>query len=135
VDAKVPVLLYAASIVVFSCKIDLYTIIFVPKITYISHQGDAFQIDVPVGESVMEAAVRNGIDGIVAECGGSCLCATCHVYVEERFLPLLPPIGEEQDAMLDSTACERLPNSRLSCQIQVTQQLDGLVVRMPEYQK
>ena len=108
---------------------------FVPKITYISHQEDAFQIDVPVGESVMEGAVRNGIDGIVAECGGSCLCATCHVYVDEKFLPLLPPIGEEQDAMLDSTACERLPNSRLSCQIQVTPQLDGLIVRMPEYQK
>jgi 2Fe-2S ferredoxin len=108
---------------------------FVPKITYISYQEESFQIDVPVGESVMEGAVRNGIDGIVAECGGSCLCATCHVYVDEKFLPLLPPIGEEQDAMLDSTACERLPNSRLSCQIQVTPQLDGLVVRMPEYQK
>jgi 2Fe-2S ferredoxin len=107
----------------------------VPKITYISHQEEAFQIDVPVGESVMEGAVRNGVDGIVAECGGSCLCATCHVYVDEKFLRLLPPIGEEQDAMLDSTACERLPNSRLSCQIQVTPELDGLVVRMPEYQK
>jgi len=107
----------------------------VPKITYISHQQEAFQIDVPVGESVMEGAVRNGIDGIVAECGGSCLCATCHVYVDEKFLRLLPPIGEEQDAMLDSTACERLPNSRLSCQIQVTPELDGLIVRMPEYQR
>jgi 2Fe-2S ferredoxin len=107
----------------------------VPKITYISHQEEAFQIDVPVGESVMEGAVRNGVDGIVAECGGSCLCATCHVYVDEKFLRLLPPIGEEQDAMLDSTACERLPNSRLSCQIQVTPELDGLIVRMPEYQR
>jgi 2Fe-2S ferredoxin len=107
----------------------------VPKITYISHQGDHYEIDVPVGESVMEGAVRNGIDGIVAECGGSCLCATCHVYVEEKFLPLLAPIDEAQDAMLDSTACERLPNSRLSCQIQVRPELEGLVVRMPEYQK
>ena len=76
-----------------------------------------------------------GVDGIVAECGGSCLCATCHVYVEEKFLPLLAPIDEAQDAMLDSTACERLPNSRLSCQIQVRPELEGLVVRMPEYQK
>jgi 2Fe-2S ferredoxin len=108
---------------------------FVPKITYISHQEEVFQIDVPVGQSVMEGAVRNGIDGIVAECGGSCLCATCHVYVDEKFLPLLPPVGEEQDAMLDSTACERLSNSRLSCQIPVTPELDGLIVRMPEYQK
>jgi ferredoxin, 2Fe-2S len=107
----------------------------VPKITYISFQGDIHEIDVPTGDSVMEGAVRNGIDGIVAECGGSMLCATCHVYVDERFLPLLPPIGDEQDAMLDSTACERLPNSRLSCQIQVRPELDGLVVRMPEYQK
>ena len=106
-----------------------------PKITYISHQGDTYQIDVPAGDSVMEGAVRNGIDGIVAECGGSCLCATCHVYVEEQFLPLLGPIGEEQDAMLDSTACERRSNSRLSCQIQVKPALDGLTVRMPEYQK
>jgi 2Fe-2S ferredoxin len=108
---------------------------FVPKITYISFQEEVFEIDVPVGESVMEGAVRNGIDGIVAECGGSCLCATCHVYVDEKFLPLLPPVDEEQDAMLDSTACERLPNSRLSCQIRVRPELEGLIVRMPEYQK
>jgi 2Fe-2S ferredoxin len=108
---------------------------FVPKITYISFQEEVFEIDVPVGESVMEGAVRNGIDGIVAECGGSCLCATCHVYVDEKFLPLLPAVDEEQDAMLDSTACERLPNSRLSCQIKVRPELDGLIVRMPEYQK
>jgi 2Fe-2S ferredoxin len=106
-----------------------------PKINYISHQGETFSIDVPVGESVMEGAVRNGIDGIVAECGGSCLCATCHVYVDERFLPLLPPLDEDQDAMLDSTAAERMPNSRLSCQIAVRAELEGLIVRMPETQK
>jgi ferredoxin, 2Fe-2S len=106
-----------------------------PKITYISHQGDTYEIDVPVGDSVMEGAIQNGIDGIVAECGGSCLCATCHVYVDEKFLPLLDPIGEEQDAMLDTTAAERKPNSRLSCQIQVREELDGLIVRMPETQK
>lgn len=106
-----------------------------PKITYISHQGETTQIDVPVGDSVMEGAIQNGIDGIVAECGGSCLCATCHVYVDEKFLPLLPPIDDEQDAMLDSTAADRLPNSRLSCQIKVRLELDGLIVRMPETQK
>jgi 2Fe-2S ferredoxin len=106
-----------------------------PKITYISHTGENFQVDVPVGDSVMEGAVRNGIDGIVAECGGSCLCATCHVYVEEQFLPLLAPMDENQDAMLDSTACERQSNSRLSCQISVVTELEGLVVRMPEMQK
>ena len=106
-----------------------------PKITYISHAGEKSVVDVPVGDSVMEGAVRNGIDGIVAECGGSCLCATCHVYVEEQFLPLLAPMDENQDAMLDSTACERQSNSRLSCQISVVPELDGLVVRMPETQK
>ena len=106
-----------------------------PKIIYISHQGDRHEIDVPLGDSVMEGAVRNSIDGIVAECGGNCLCATCHVYVEEQFLPLLPPVGDEQDAMLDSTASERKPNSRLSCQIAVRPELDGLTVHMPESQK
>ena len=106
-----------------------------PNITYISHAGETFVVDVPVGDSVMEGAVRNGIDGIVAECGGSCLCATCHVYVEEQFLPLLPPMDENQDAMLDSTASERQSNSRLSCQISVVPELDGLIVRMPETQK
>ena len=106
-----------------------------PKITYVSYQGDRYELDLPLGESVMEGAVRNGIDAIIGECGGNCLCATCHVYVEQQFLPLLPPIGEEQDAMLDSTASERLPNSRLSCQIQVRPELDGLIVHMPETQK
>ncbi len=106
-----------------------------PKITYISHQGETTQIEVPVGDSVMEGAIQNGIDGIVAECGGSCLCATCHVYVDEKFLPLLPPIDDDQDAMLDSTAADRLSNSRLSCQIKVRLDLDGLIVRMPETQK
>ena len=106
-----------------------------PKITYISHQGESTQIDWPVGESVMEGAVQNGIGGIIGECGGSCLCATCHVYVDEKFLPLLPPIDDDQDAMLDSTASERQPNSRLSCQIKVRAELDGLIVRMPETQK
>ena len=83
----------------------------------------------------MEGAVQNGIDGIVAECGGSCMCATCHVYVEEQFLPLLDPIDDTQEAMLECTAAERWPNSRLSCQIKVRAGLDGLVVHMPETQK
>ncbi|HXP83586.1 MAG TPA: 2Fe-2S iron-sulfur cluster-binding protein [Bryobacteraceae bacterium] len=106
-----------------------------PNITYISHTGVTTRVDVPLGDSVMEGAVQNGIDGIVAECGGSCLCATCHVYVDEKFLPLLDPIDDTQEAMLECTAADRLPNSRLSCQIKVRVQLDGLVVRMPETQK
>src|SRR5271169_5663610 len=106
-----------------------------PKITYISHQGETTQIDVAIGDSVMEGAIQNSIDGIVAECGGSCLCATCHVYVDEQFLPLLGPIDDTQEAMLECTAADRLPNSRLSCQIKVRAELDGLVVHMPETQK
>jgi ferredoxin, 2Fe-2S len=106
-----------------------------PMITYISYDGVTTNINVPVGDSVMEGAVQNGVDGIVAECGGSCLCATCHVFVDEKFLALLDPIDEAQEAMLDLTAVDRQPNSRLSCQIKVRPELDGLIVRMPETQK
>ncbi len=105
-----------------------------PKVTYIASTGESTTIDVPAGYSVMEGAVRNGIDGIVAECGGACMCATCHVYVDEAFLDRLPPIGEEQEEMLNATAAERKPNSRLSCQIPSVPELDGLIVRMPDRQ-
>ena len=106
-----------------------------PNITYIAYTGETTRVDVPLGDSVMEGAVQNGIDGIVAECGGSCMCATCHVYVDEGFLPLLDPIDETQEAMLECTAADRKSNSRLSCQIKVVSKLDGLIVRMPETQK
>jgi 2Fe-2S ferredoxin len=106
-----------------------------PKITYISDAGGSRTIDVPVSDTVMEGAVQNDVDGIVAECGGNCQCATCHVYVEEKFLPLLDPIGEDQDAMLDTTASPRKSNSRLSCQIHVKAELDGLVVHTPPTQQ
>jgi len=105
-----------------------------PQITYISHSGAKRTIDVPEGDSVMEGAVQNGVEGIVAECGGNCQCATCHVYVEEQCLPWLDPIGDEQEAMLGSTAAERKSNSRLSCQIKVTAKLNGLVVHTPDRQ-
>jgi 2Fe-2S ferredoxin len=106
-----------------------------PKITYISHSGVSSVIEVPTGMSVMEGGVRNGIDEIVAECGGSCLCATCHVYVDEKWLNVLDPIAEDENAMLESTAAERLPNSRLSCQLMVKPSFEGLIVRTPETQK
>jgi len=105
-----------------------------PKVTYISHTGNSTTIEDTVGTTVMENAVRNGIDGIVAECGGACMCATCHVYVDPAFLDKRPPIGEEQEEMLGSTFAERKPNSRLSCQIEVRPEYDGLIVRMPERQ-
>jgi 2Fe-2S ferredoxin len=108
---------------------------YMPKITYVSHAGDTTQVDVPVNTSVMEGAIQNGIDGIVAECGGNALCATCHVYVDEQFLALLIPADETESAMLEATASERKANSRLSCQLNVKPALEGLVVHMPEFQK
>ncbi len=104
-----------------------------PQITYISHSGDKTAVDVAEGDSVMEGAVQNGIDGIVAECGGNCQCATCHVYVQEG-LDKLEPIADDEKAMLEETTSERKPNSRLSCQLRVTSKLEGLVVRTPEAQ-
>ena len=89
-------------------------------VTYIAHDGKETTLDVPVGTSVMQAAVMNGLDGIVAECGGSCMCATCHVYVRDEQLALCPPLQEDEDAMLEGTASPRRPNSRLSCQLVVS---------------
>lgn len=105
-----------------------------PRVTYISHDGKETTLDVPVGTSVMQGAVLNGVDGIVAECGGSCMCATCHVYVREDQLAMVPPIQTDEDAMLEGTSSPRLPNSRLGCQIVISAEMDGLVVTMPETQ-
>ncbi len=105
-----------------------------PKVTYVHPGGAREELEVAEGTSVMQAATSQGIDGIVAECGGNCMCATCHVYVEPSQLALLPAMSEEEDALLDGTASDREPNSRLSCQITVTQALDGLVVNLPERQ-
>lgn len=105
-----------------------------PRITYVHPDGRSETHTLPDGTSVMQGAVGNGIDGIVAECGGNCMCATCHVYVEPAQLAGLPPMSEEEDALLDGTAAERRANSRLSCQITVGPSLDGLVVHLPERQ-
>lgn len=106
-----------------------------PKVIYVSHTGDRKEIDVPVGTTVMAAALQNGIDGIVAECGGVCMCSTCHVFVDENFLSKLPAADDTEEAVLEIAAIERQRNSRLSCQIKVTADLEGLVVRMPEKQR
>lgn len=105
-----------------------------PTVTYVNPDGSREDVDVAEGTSVMRGAVRHGIEGIVAECGGNAMCATCHVYVDEDQLPLLPEMTDEEDALLDGTVGERRPNSRLSCQIPVTAALDGLVVELPERQ-
>ncbi|MER5933284.1 2Fe-2S iron-sulfur cluster-binding protein [Streptomyces sp. NPDC002054] len=105
-----------------------------PKITYVAVDGTESAIDVPVGTSVMRGAVFNDIDGIVARCGGNAQCATCHVYVDETTLDRLEPVQPNENEMLDYTACTRRPNSRLSCQLKVTEALDGLIVHLPERQ-
>ena len=104
-----------------------------PKIKYIEHSGKEHEVDVPVGWSVMEGAVKNLIPGIDADCGGACACATCHVFVDQAWLEKLPAKEDMEETMLDF-APDMAPNSRLSCQIKVTPELDGLVVRMPKSQ-
>jgi ferredoxin, 2Fe-2S len=103
-------------------------------ITFIHPDNRSESVDAENGASVMLVALTHGIDGIVAECGGNAVCATCHVYIDPAFVDRLDPVGDDEDALLDGTASERLPNSRLSCQIKITPALDGLVVRLPERQ-
>jgi 2Fe-2S ferredoxin len=105
-----------------------------PTITYVHPDAVRDDVDLAAGTTVMLGAVAHGIEGIVAECGGNCMCATCHVYVEPDQLDTLPPMSDEEDALLDGTAAERRPSSRLSCQITVTPELDGLVVHLPDRQ-
>jgi len=105
------------------------------NVIYNSWSGVRREVAVPLGSSVMEGAVTNGVDGIVAECGGACMCATCHVYVDETFLDKLQPIAEDEQEMLNNTFAPRQPNSRLGCQIKITEDLDGLTVKTPEAQQ
>ena len=104
-----------------------------PKITYIEHNGKIHSIEVANGLSVMEGAVQNNIPGIDADCGGSMACATCHVYVKEEWFNKLPKKEDGEEDMLDM-AFEPKKNSRLSCQLMISDQLDGLVVNLPEKQ-
>ncbi len=106
-----------------------------PKVTYVGHDGSRQDIDVPVGENVMRGALYNGLDGIVGECGGALSCATCHCYVDEAWVTKVGgPVSEAEEELLQQAACEVKPTSRLSCQIEMTDALDGLVVHMPETQ-
>ena len=104
-----------------------------PKITYIEHNGKIHSIEVANGLTVMEGAVQNNIPGIDAVCGGGMACATCHVYVKEEWLDKLPTKEDGEEDMLDM-AFEPKKNSRLSCQLMVSDQLEGLVVNLPEKQ-
>jgi 2Fe-2S ferredoxin len=104
-----------------------------PRITFIQHDGAEHTLEVAPGQSVMQAAMSNGVPGIIADCGGSCSCATCHVYVDEAWRDRLPAAEQAEKDMVEC-ALHVQENSRLSCQIKVIDELDGLVVRIPESQ-
>lgn len=105
-----------------------------PIVTFVDPAGNATKLEADPGESVMSVAVRHGVPGIVGECGGNASCATCHVYVGEAFLDRLgAPSGDEED-LLDLGVSDRRPASRLSCQLRLTADCDGLVVHTPERQ-
>ena len=104
-----------------------------PKIKYIEHSGKQHEIEVPTELSVMEGAIQNNVPGIDADCGGACACATCHVYVDEKWFDKLPKKDETEQDMLDM-AFQPNKFSRLSCQITVTDEMEGLVVKLPSKQ-
>lgn len=105
------------------------------KVTYVDHTGAAVEVDIEVGENVMRGALYNGIEGITGECGGGLSCAPCHCYVDEAWTDAAGgPSSEAEAELLESAAAEVKSTSRLSCQLVVTEALDGLVVHMPEHQ-
>lgn len=104
------------------------------QLTFVHPDGSQTQIDAHEGQSVMNAAVANDVDGIVGECGGAMMCATCHCYVDEAWADRTGPREEGEDDMLEGAASEVTEHSRLSCQIKLTPELDGLVVHLPEEQ-
>ena len=104
-----------------------------PKITYIDHEGTARTVEAEIGSTVMETAIKNAVPGIDAECGGACACATCHVFVDDAWKEKTGAPSQMEEDMLDF-AYDVRPTSRLSCQIRITPELDGLIVRIPEKQ-
>ena len=104
-----------------------------PLIKYVQHNGDTYEADVAVGNSVMQGAMDNMIDGIIAECGGACICATCHCMIDDAWIEKTGSASADEEMMLEA-ASGRQQNSRLSCQLVVTEEMDGLVVHLPESQ-
>jgi len=104
-------------------------------ITFIEPAGQAVEVDVTDGWSLMQAATSAGVDGIVGECGGSCACATCHCYVDDLLARVLPAPSDNELAMLESVDAERRPNSRLACQLKATAEMAGAVVSLPDTQE
>ena len=105
-----------------------------PTIIYIDHEGNERQIEAKNGESVMETAIKNSVPGIDADCGGACACSTCHVYLHPDWVEKVPAKDDMEEDMLDFAYEPDPARSRLTCQIKVTDELDGLVVQMPEKQ-
>jgi 2Fe-2S ferredoxin len=105
-----------------------------PRVSYIEPNGARHDLDVPVGDSVMRGAFAHGLEGIAAECGGGLACATCHVFVDDAWSARVGPPSQPEADMLEFAATPRQAGSRLSCQITVTPELDGLIVRLPETQ-
>ncbi|MDB5629079.1 MAG: fdxB [Tardiphaga sp.] len=103
------------------------------KITFVDHTGESRSVEAESGSTVMEAAIRNAIPGIEAECGGACACATCHVYIDDAWREIVGAPTPMEEDMLDF-GYDVKPSSRLSCQIKITDALDGLVVKTPERQ-
>lgn len=106
-----------------------------PMVMYVSSSGISREIDVPAGMSVMQAALNHRVEGILGECGGNSMCATCHVYVDLAFFGRIPPASNNEKFMLSIAAEGPEKNSRLSCQIKMTEELDGMAVRLPGKQK
>ncbi len=102
-----------------------------PKVNYITPDETKHEVDVEAGYSIMEGAIDNNIDGIVAECGGACACATCHSYVDAAWTDKIPAMDDMEDSMLDA-AFERKDNSRLTCQIEMSDALDGIVIHVAD---
>lgn len=105
-----------------------------PKVVFVAPDGSRREIELVTGMSLMQGAVQNNVREIFAECGGSCSCATCHVYIDAQCAHLLPKRAEMEDEMLEGVAAPRLDTSRLGCQITITPALDGLIVHLPSRQ-
>jgi ferredoxin, 2Fe-2S len=105
-----------------------------PKVIYIAHDGEKTELEVAINNNLMMAAVFDGVSGIDGMCGGCLACATCHVYIDDAWLTRLPEMGEDEDTLLSQVASERKPTSRLSCQVTMTADLDGITLHTPKSQ-
>lgn len=106
-----------------------------PTVHYVLRDGTTETVDAHEGETIQSLALSTNIKGIIAACGGLCSCGTCHVYVDQAWLASFPEPAEDELAVLEGVAAERLPNSRLGCQLTLTAAHDGLIVTMPETQE